>query len=252
MAADSESPEAPHDPGPTGPATPGGPDPLRSEAVRSSARRAALGVLFRAFPGRTTLLAVLALLSGAPAAIFAFLVGRLVGQLPAAVTGGFDTAEGRRVVTTLVLIGVVLVVQEAVHLLREVTSTDLYRRMDEYLLSRVMTTTMGVPGLALFEDPELAAQTSRAVNVARYGPGELVSGLSARWTSLAQGLSATVLVATIWPVAAGCLLVLWLVVSRHLRADFYRANPFWTDPLRRAAYLNRLTLMPDWAKEVRI
>ncbi|MGH3488199.1 MAG: ABC transporter ATP-binding protein, partial [Actinopolymorphaceae bacterium] len=62
----------------------------------------------------------------------------------------------------------------------------------------------------------------------------------------------TILVTTIWPVAAVCLLVLWLVVGRHLRADFYRANPFWTEPLRRATYLNRLTFMPDWAKEVRI
>jgi ATP-binding cassette, subfamily B, bacterial len=223
-----------------------------SERRRSSARRAALGVLLRAFPGRTVLLASLALLVGAAGAGFVLLVGRLVGQLPAAVTGGFDGAEGRQVVTTLVLIGAVLVLQEAFHLLRELVTTDLYRRMDEYLLSRVMTTTMGTPGLDLFEDPDLAAQTNRAASVARYGPGELVSGLATRWTSLAQGLAATVLVARIWPVAAGCLLVLWLVVSRHLRADFYRANPFWTDPLRRAGYLHRLTFMPDWAKELRI
>ncbi|MGH3490952.1 MAG: ABC transporter ATP-binding protein, partial [Actinopolymorphaceae bacterium] len=88
--------------------------PASAERRRSSARRAALGVLIKAFPGRTSLLALLALLSGAPVAVFALLVGRLVGQLPAAVTGGFDSAEGRRVVTTLVLIGVVLVAQEAV------------------------------------------------------------------------------------------------------------------------------------------
>ncbi|MEQ7006979.1 ABC transporter ATP-binding protein [Actinopolymorpha sp. B17G11] len=223
-----------------------------SERRRSSARRAALGVLVRAFPGRTTILALLALLSGAPAAGFALLVGRLVGQLPDVVTGGFDSAEGRRVVTTLVLIGTVLVVQEAVNLLRLLATTDLQKRMDEYLLARVMTTTMAVPGLELFEDPELAAATNRAASVARYGPGELISGLSYRWTSLSRGLAATILVATIWPVAAGCLLILWLVVSRHLQADFYRANPFWTDPLRRAVYLNRLTYLPDWAKELRI
>jgi ATP-binding cassette subfamily B protein len=152
----------------------------------------------------------------------------------------------------LIGIGAVLVAQEVVRVLRALVSTDLYRRLDEYLLSRVMATTMAAPRLDLFEDPELAAHTNRAVRIARYGPGELVSGLSNRWTSLAQGLAATVLVATVWPLAAGCLLLLWLVVSRHLRADFYRANPFWAEPLRRAAYLKRLTLMPEWAKELRV
>lgn len=209
-------------------------------------------MLLRAFPGRTILLAVLALLGGALPAGFALLVAELVDLLPAAVTGGFDSTEGRRVVDVLVAVGVVLVAQEVVRVLRELVSTDLYRRLDEYLLSRVMTTTMAAPRLDLFEDPELAAHTNRAVRIARYGPGELVSGLSYRWTSVAQGLAATVLVGTVWPLAAGCLLLVWVVVSRHLRADFYRANPFWAEPLRRAAYLKRLTLMPEWAKELRV
>lgn len=229
-----------------------GSDIRTDERRRRSARRAALGVLLRAFPGRTTLLAILALLGGILPTGFALLVAQLVDLLPVAVTSGFDSAHGRRVIGTLIGIGVVLVAQELIRVLRELHSTDLYRRLDEYLLSRVMATTMSAPRLDLFEDPELAAATNRAVRIARYGPGELVSGLSYRWTSVAQGLAATALVATVWPLAAACLLVLWSVVSRHLRADFYRANPFWAEPLRRAVYLKRLTLMPEWAKELRV
>ncbi|GAA4987630.1 ABC transporter ATP-binding protein [Actinopolymorpha pittospori] len=246
------------------PTEPGGPPAPDSPAERSegslaptpvhrrSARRAALGVLVRAFPGWTALLVLLVLLGGALPAVFAVLVGRLVGLLPGGVEGGFDSAEGRRIVSTLILIGVVLVAQEVVRAVREVVSTDLYRRFDEYLLARVMGTNLRVPRLDLFEDPELAARTDRAARIARFGPGELVSGFAYKWASLAQGLAATVVVATVWPVAAVVVLPLWLVLGHHLRADFHRANPFWAEPLRRASYLKRLILMPEWAKELRI
>ena len=40
--------------------------------------------------------------------------------------------------------------------------------------------------------------------------------------------------------------------ARQLQTDYYRANPFWTDPLRQARYLKQIALMPAWAKEVRI
>ena len=183
---------------------------------------------------------------------FALLVGRLVGLLPAGVREGFDSQAGGRIVTTLALIGTLLVTQEIIRVIRALVLTDLYRRYDEYLLARVMATTMRAPRLDLFEDPELAARTDRAVRLARYGPGELISGLSHRWSSQAQGIAAAAVVGSVWPVAAAVLLVLWVVVGRHLQADSYRASPFWAEPLRRAGYLKRLVLLPDWAKELRI
>jgi ATP-binding cassette subfamily B protein len=129
---------------------------------------------------------------------------------------------------------------------------DLYRRYDEYLLARVMRSTLSPPRLELFEDPALAAQTDRAVRISRFGPGELVSGLSAQWAAKSRGLAATILVATVWPVAAIALAVIWIVVGHVLQADYYRVHPFWADPLRRARYLKQLALMPAWAKEVRV
>ena len=221
-------------------------------AHRRSARRAALGVLVRAFPGWTGLMAGLAVLGGALPSVFALLVGRLVDLLPAAVRGGFSSSDGQRIVTTLVLVGGVLIAQEVVQLLRSLVVTELYRRFDEYLLRRVMATILGVPRLDLFEDPVLAAATDRAVRIARYGPGELASGLSTKWLGQAQGLAAAAVAAYVWPVAAVVLAPLWIVLGHHLRADSYRANPFWVEPLRRAGYLKRLAMMPEWAKELRI
>jgi ATP-binding cassette subfamily B protein len=223
-----------------------------SQRTRRHTRRTALRLLAGAYPGRVALLAGLALLSGALPAVFAMLVARLVEALPAAVGGGLATAAGHRIMEILMAIGCVLLLQEIVAAGRGIASTDLYRRYDEYLLARVMRTTLTAPRLDLFEAPDLAAKTDRAARIARFGPGELVSGLGIQWTVLAQGLAATVLVATVWPLAALGLGALWLVIGRQWQADFYRANPFWTDPLRQARYLKQLAIMPAWAKEVRI
>lgn len=196
-------------------------------------------MLFRAYPVRAASLAGLAILGGVAPAIFAALVGRLV-ENPERATG------------VLLLVAAVLVGRELITWAGALVWSDLYRRYDEYLLSRVMRTTLRLPGLDAFQDPDLAARTDRAARIARYGPGELVSGLQNKWGMLAQGLASTVLVATIWPLAALALLPLWALTGRFLRADIYRANPFWAEPLRRASYLKRLALMPEAAKEQRI
>ncbi len=192
------------------------------------------------------------MLSGALPAVFAALVGVLVGQLPAVVRHGFASAAGHRAVAALTAIAVVLLLIELTSGARDVITTDLYRRFDGYLLGRVMSAALSRDDLALFDDPDLAAALDRGVQLARYGPGELVSGLSAQWTVRSQGLAAAVLVGLYWPVAAVVLTALWLVVARSQQASYYRADPCWTDPLRRARYIQRIGLLPPWAKEVRI
>jgi ATP-binding cassette, subfamily B, bacterial len=219
---------------------------------RGQTRRTALILLAQAFPGRVSIVAGLALLTGVLPAIFAVLVAALVETLPVATAAGFDSAGGQRIIATLTAVGGVLLVQEIVTAARGLAINDLYRQYDEYLLVRVMRSTLAVPRLELFEDPKLAAKTDRAVQIARFGPGELVSGLAAKLSVQAQGLAAAVLVATIWPVAAVVLAAIWIVVGRQLQADYYRADPFWVDPLRRARYLKQLAMMPAWAKEIRI
>jgi ATP-binding cassette, subfamily B, bacterial len=208
--------------------------------------------LIAAFPGRTAVMALLALLSGALPAVFAALVGVLVGQLPDVVRSGFGSAAGQHAIVALVSIAAVLLAIELAGGAQEVLSTDLYRRYDGYLLGRVMSAALSREDLKLFDDRELAASLDRASRMARFGPGELVSGLSAQWTVRAQGLAAAVLVAFYWPAAAAALTAVWLVVVRALQTSYYRANPFWTDPLRRARYVQGIGLLPRWAKEVRI
>jgi ATP-binding cassette, subfamily B, bacterial len=197
-------------------------------------------------------MAVLAVLSGALPAVFAALVGVLVGQLSEVVRSGLASPAGHRAAVALVEIAVVLIGTELVGGAQDVVSTDLYRRYDGYLMRRVMSAALSRDDLKIFDEPDLAASLDRAVRVARFGPGELVSGLSARWTVRSQGLAAAVLVGVYWPAAAVVLTAVWLVVARALQTSYYRANPFWTDPLRRARYVQGIGLLPRWAKEVRI
>src|SRR5882757_1701935 len=224
----------------------------RASSRRRAARTAALVVLTKAFPGRTAALALLSALNGALPAVFAALVGVLVGQLPTVVHDGFGSPAGHRVIVALIVIGAVLVGQEIAGSAQGIVGTDLYRRFNGYLLGRVMATALRRHDLELFDDPEQAARLGRAIRAAQYGPGELVSGLSSQWTARARGLAAAVLVGYYWPVAAAVLTVMWLVAGRAVRSSAHRANPFWTDPLRRAAYFQHIGLLPHWAKELRI
>lgn len=175
-----------------------------------------------------------------------------MSRLPAVARHGFDSAAGQRLVWILVAIGAVLLFQELTASALSIISTDLYRRYDGHLLGRVMSLALRRDDLMLFDDPDLSAGLDRAVQVARYGPGELVSGLTAQWTVRANGLAAAVLVGYYWPLAAIGLAALWWVAGRALQSSYYRASPFWKDPLRRADYLRRICLLPHWAKEVRI
>ncbi|MDX3103359.1 ABC transporter ATP-binding protein [Nonomuraea angiospora] len=212
-----------------------------------AARRTSLMVLARAFPGRLGVLVGLVLVAAAVPAVFAILVGRLVSAL----SDGAVTDPGR--VTAIVIgMGVCLLLQEVCAAAQELVVADLYRRFDEYLLARVVRAATSLTELDLFDDPVLAAHRDRAARAARFGPGELVSGISAKWTKQASGLACALLVAWYWPLAGLLLAVLWIMAGRGIRASFYRANPFWTDPLRRAAYLKNLSLMPEWAKELRV
>jgi ATP-binding cassette, subfamily B, bacterial len=219
---------------------------------RHAIRRTATRVLFRAFPGEATALALLAALTGALPAVFAALVGRLIGQVPGAVSADAGPQPARHLAGTLIAMAVVLLGLELAADAQEMVSTDLYRRFDGYLLGRVMASALRREDLQLADDPELAAMVDRALRAAKYGPGELVSGLSSQWTARAQGLAAAVLVGYYWPAAATALTVLWLAVARALQTSYYDASPFWSDPLRRAAYLQDIGLRPHWAKELRI
>ncbi|MFC7621951.1 ABC transporter ATP-binding protein [Microlunatus sp. GCM10028923] len=210
--------------------------------------------LVRALPGRVALQLFLAALSGTLPAIFSALLGLLVGLLPEVIRGGgLGTPAGDRLILLLAAVALVLVAQDLASSTYELAKWAFYRRYEHYLLARVINATVGTRRLELFENPRLAQLADRAVRMAGDEPGDLVDGWCCRWQRLAEGLAATVLVATVWPLAAVPLAVIWLVAGLTLMAAMRRLNfDLWTSELRSASYLGRIAERTEWAKEVRI
>lgn len=210
-------------------------------------------MLWQAFPARLAFVEFLCLLGGVLPSLFVLLVARLAVQLPDAVAGGWSSAAGRSVQLSLAGVAGLLVAQEVVAAVLTVCRWDLYRRYEEYLVGRVLAATVSAPDLRLFEDPDLAELADRAVRIAQFEPGDLVSGLSTKWAAVAPGVAATVLVATVWPLAAVVLAALWIVAGRQMRSDFRRIDrENWAGAMRRAGYLTQIGQRPEWAKEVRV
>lgn len=204
-------------------------------------RLLAVVILARAFPRHFALLIGCIVLTAIWPAIFAALVAHLITVLPA------DT------LSTLIGIALVLAAQEITRAACEVVRWALYRRYEEYLIGRVIRAALNASTLDIFERPDLASKTDRAVRIAGLEPGDLVDGLSMKWPLQAQGIAAAVLVATVSVPAAAILLLVWILVGNRLQANMRRSDQFtWEDAVHAASYTHRIGLRQEWAKEVRI
>lgn len=208
----------------------------------------------RALPGRCALQLLFACVCGILSAVFGALVGKIVGILPETIrAGGLHSDSGRRLVVLLVVAVVLLIAQELANSAYEVAKWAFYRRYEHYLLGRVIDATVGTQRLELFEDPHLSRLVDRSVRLAGLDPGDLVDGWCTRWRSLFQGVAAAVLVATVWPVAAGVLVIVWFVAGTVMLTALRRLDiNSWFSGLREAEYLGRIAERPAWAKEVRV
>ncbi|TCC49178.1 ATP-binding cassette domain-containing protein [Kribbella capetownensis] len=185
--------------------------------------------------------------------MFAALVAYLITILPAAASSGLNSAAVADVTFALAGAAFVLAAQEVTRAAYEVARWALYRRYEEHLTGRVIRAALGAGTLDVFERPDLAAKTDRAVRVAGLEPGDLVDGLSMKWSLQAQGVAAAVLVATVSVPAAAILLLVWILVGNRLQANMLRADQFtWEDAVHAASYTHRIGLRQEWAKEVRI
>jgi ATP-binding cassette, subfamily B, bacterial len=220
----------------------------------SGVRWLALSFMVRALPGRSALQLLLACACGALPAVFGGLVGQIVGILPEAIrVHDLSTGSGRRLVALLVTAVILLVAQELANAAYEVAKWAFYRRYEHYLLGRVINATLGTQRLELFEDPQLSRLVDRSVRLAGLEPGDLVDGWCSRWLHLFQGVAAAALVATVWPVAAGVLVIVWFVAGAVMGTALRRLDIYsWFSGLREAEYLGRIAEGPAWAKEVRV
>lgn len=222
-------------------------------ASRTASRRAALVTLARAFPGRTAAVLGLGAVVGTLPVLFAATTGLLISAMPRATRDGFASAAGHRLTTALVLLGLITIAAEVVSAGLGYLTNDLYRRFDEHVLARVMAACLRPAWTGHLDDPAVQEQITLAAAAARFGPGEFISGLSTKWVLRVEGIGAVVLIALRFsPVAALALTAVWLLYGNRLCVAYFRANPFWTSPMRQAWYLRAIGVDASTAKEVRV
>ncbi|NUT32655.1 MAG: ATP-binding cassette domain-containing protein, partial [Hamadaea sp.] len=199
---------------------------------------------------------VTALMIGVPLVAIG-VVGRILTGLPAAVSGGPDSAAARSLLQLALLAGVLVTIQWAAYSAREASCEALGDRVNHRLQRDLMREVMGPPGIAHLEN----AATMDLISVGRdtfaqwMRPGRLAWELTLLLS--ARGLligAAVVLTAFEWwagPVFLAA--VLWAEhegrqVAKKAAEVHFDSTPY----KRRSHYFFTLGTEPGPAKEVRV
>ncbi len=182
--------------------------------------------------------------------------GQLVGAVPDAVADGLDSADGRRLVVILGVLGVAFIASYAAAGTRDVLAWVAGRRVDRHLKGRILDATLVPPGVAHLEDPEILDKVAitRAVDTGMTPGVAFAGGVGVAVNRLAVLPSIGLLGAFRWwlPVLVGAALV-WMrkVMRRHILTSV-SARMSESGNLRRASYFVDLALRPAAAKETRV
>jgi len=232
---------------------------LRSLRRRHDDPRLALALLLpRVSAGLTLSLTLLTVLGVLVGMLFTLASGALVGSVPAAVSGGFSSPAGERLIAALVAVVALFVLRQSLDPLEDLLTTTLGRQVEGNLQLRAMRAALGPAGIAHLEDPAVVDLLSRARGVAtgRYTPSQAVRGLFNLLLKLAQTVVSTALIWRYerWWLALGLMAV--LVVTRTIaRRNVLQEVAVATGATpvhRRTEYFLGLALEPGAAKETRV
>lgn len=228
----------------------------------SSRLGAGVTTLARLVPSISRPIAVALVVLGSAAAALApistVVTGRLVGALPAAVDGGFDSTAGRRFAVLLGFMGLVVLLRYVVGQVMTVLGGMLARRVNGVLRGTVLRACLRPAGLDHLHDGEVQTSLAlaRDLSPAGFTPGAAASGLapviSGRLGSLLQ---AGVLVALgLWWLALALLVVRLTAEVALLRLFFENVRGITSAGLdfRRVTWFRDLATTGAAAKEVRV
>ena len=224
--------------------------------MRSSARYRVLRMLASAAPGLLAAALVFMVVEALLPNLVLIAMGRTVGDIPAAVTGGLGAPAGHRMLVQLGVAGGLY----AVSLLRgpaeDALNAMVQARMSVVSRRRLIEAVSAPAGIAHLEDPAVLDRLSSAQGeLLNYEPSGAAMTLIGRAGDRLSGILACAVLATFhWWLGLG-VLAMWLVLQRPLRAlvrsrvgTFRRA----TETLRRSWYFAGLAWRPAPAKEVRV
>ena len=243
--------------------TPSGFDPFHLVAAwrRAGKARSARWLLLRLLPRISTPLCVAAgaivLVAVTLSTASTIFTGVLVGAVPGAVEGGFDSPAGGRLIMALVIVGALFMTNQIIGPVQSLVVSTLSRRVNKHLQQRVMRASLAPTGIAHLEDPELLDKVRDASGVGegQFTPGGAVGGIiSGAHTRLGTLVAAVIVAQFKWWLAV--LLVAFGVLVRYrLVADMLttaKSGTGQTKVLRRSDYFRTVALIPESAKETRV
>ena len=218
--------------------------------------RQSLKLAWRASPPLAILVTLLVVVSGLLPVAFVVGTGVVVGAIPAAVRDGLDSAAGRHLIATLVVLAAVYVAEAAASSIRQVATASLGSRFVRELRGDVLDATLGPAGIAHLEDPAVADELRMSGGQdTRWYAERIVQNLAMVVTSKITGLgSAAVLFTFAWwaPLAllpAIALMYRWIMREIKTFIDSLQGA---TPEMRRSDYLRDLAVRPEAAKELRV
>ncbi len=216
--------------------------------------RAGARILLRLFPEVDTTRTVVVVAAAVLMAAAQVGIGVVTGVLIARVVQG-DPVEGSTL-ALVVTLPVLLLLVEVGRLVGVTVGQTLKRRVDGALRRRVLALSLGPPGLAHLEDPELLALHGAARNLSpfTFTPGDAAVQMSWGLAVRIQPLLALLVLAWFVPPLAVLALVVWAVAQLYLVAVTLRlvmgAASSMMSP--EVVYLRDLVQTGSAAKEIRV
>ena len=226
-----------------------------SAAERANGRQA-FGLLWSASRALAAVVLGWVVLSAVLPTLVVVALGLVVAAVPGAVAHGIGSADGQRLILTLVGAAAVYAVSLVLDPIGSAVGTAAKARITADTQSRLMTAVCGPVGVSHLENTEVLDRLARAEgNLTGFFPGDAPVTWAGILASRASGILGCVAVGFFqWWLGLG-LLVMWLVVRRYVLVAVLRQVTELrgqTIAMRRAWYLIGVGSKVRDAKEVRV
>src|SRR5215469_11304746 len=199
------------------------------------------------------------MLSAALLVTYIFLSGELLAHIPAAARHGWGSAAGHAVAGYLAAVGACFLCTPVLAPVKARLSDLVRRQVDGAVRRRLAAASVGIQGLAPFEDQSLAMQLSIANQSLDGGfrtPGEAVSGMMTLAGLYIQAYLAALLIAILLsPFVAIGLLAGGLAIRRSHRIGLvleFRSRLRDWNMEREAGYYRQVALNGAAGREIRV
>jgi ATP-binding cassette, subfamily B, bacterial len=187
----------------------------------------------------------------------AILTGLLIGSIPPAIAGGFESEAGQITINLLIALAGLILLLRVLAPLRAAQAISLGRDVDRYLQELMMEAVGRPPGIAHLENEDILDRLRlvRSLGINNNRPGMAIESLAALLPAWLQALGAAALLFWFQWWLGLAWLVAWPVLVYFMQREYIKVGQVGygqSGALRRAEYFRDLAFTAPAAKEIRI